>query len=321
MKEEKKFILYNDYVIPPIGFGTGTVRGILNSPLKFIKAFITNTKRNLFLPNLRKEKRYSLKKDLHKERSLKRIISLALDNGCKLFDTARVYQFSENYVGETIFKKNASYKREDIFIITKVTNKAQRNKTIWEELQVSLDNLGVEYIDIYLLHWPQTDTYIESWKVMEDIYNSGKAKAIGVCNCHIHHLEMLKKNSNIIPMVNEIECHPLFQQREIREYCEKNKIQVIAYTPTGKMCEKIFSSKLLQKIANAHGVEISQVILRWHYQCGVISVANTTSEKHIIQNLNIWNFELTEQEMEDIKTMECGFRIGFNPDDCDFSKL
>lgn len=190
-----------------------------------------------------------------------------------------------------------------------------------KDFETSLHHLGTDYVDLYLLHWPQTGTYLEAWRVLEEIYDSGRAKAIGICNCHIHHLEELKKQSAILPMVNELECHPLLQQHEIRNYCKENGIQVIAHTPTGKMNVKIRESKMMKRIAKAHGVSISQVILRWHYQLGDVSIPNTTNLQHVKENMNIWEFELSEEEMEEIRLLDCGERIWPNPDTADFRKL
>lgn len=320
-KEEKYFVLQNGYRVPVIGFGTGMAKGLYKHPIKILKYVVKNTAKSILIKDYRKNNKYTLKTDLKKDRTLREIVKVAVDSECKLIDTARAYQFSENYVGEILFKGKAPYNREDVCIITKVTNTAQRNNTILEGLQTSLTNLGVDYVDIYLLHWPQTDTYIDAWKVMEEIYYSGKAKAIGVCNCHIQHLELLKKSAKIMPMINEIECHPLLQQKELKDYCRKNNIQMIAYAPTGKMNKQILESEVLRQIAKDHKVEISQVILRWHYQLGVISIPNTTSKEHIIQNLNIWHFELTEAEMKSIDALDCNYRIWPNPDNCDFTKL
>lgn len=212
-------------------------------------------------------------------------------------------------------------KRSEIFLITKATNRAQREGKVKEEFEQSLRNLQTDYIDLYLLHWPQTGTYLDAWKVMEEIYASGRARAIGICNAHIHHLEALKEKAGINPMVNELECHPLLQQWEVREYCKAHGIQMIAHTPTGKMREELRNSPVLCRIAGRHHCGVSQVILRWHYQLGDCSIPNTTNISHLAQNLDIWELELSADEMEKIRTLDSGKRIWPNPDTADFSKL
>lgn len=316
--ETKAFTLVNGIEIPVIGFGTGIANGISRRPLVVAKSYPKELIKNILIPGFKEENKYSVIKDLKKDRTLRTVAKVAYDNGCRLFDTARAYQFSESYLGESLHGGN----REELFLITKATNYAQREKKIKEELEASLKNLKTDYVDLYLLHWPQTDTYIEAWKVMEEIYASGKARAIGICNAHVHHLETIKQSgATVLPMVNELECHPLLQQWEIRQYCRENNIQLIAHTPTGKMRDKIRNSPILQEIALNHRVEIAQVILEWHYQLGDVSIPNTTNVKHIKQNLDIGGFCLSEEEMDKIRTMDSGLRIWPNPDNCDFTKL
>ena len=315
------FVLRNGNAIPVIGFGTGIAKGISSQPMVIVKRFIKESIKNILDPDFKKNNKYTLAMDLKKDRSLKSISCIAVDAGCQLIDTARAYVYSESYIGQSLFGKDSKFKREDIFIITKATNYAQRNGTILEEFELSLNNLKTDYVDLFLLHWPQTGTYIDSWKVLEEIYESGRAKAIGICNCHVHHLEELKKYAKIMPMVNELECHPLLQQWEVREYCKKEGIQIIAHTPTGKMAKQIVESKEMQKIAAKYGVSISQVILRWHYQLGDISIPNTTSEKHLKENLDIFRFSLTDEEMDEIRKLDCNYRVWPNPDNCDFTRL
>lgn len=315
------FELSNKVRIPAIGFGTGICKGLSKQPIVVIKRFIKEKVKNVLVKGYKESNRYTVKADLRKDRSLRKIARVAAENGCVLFDTARAYQFSEEYLGESLFGNNSDLKREEFFIITKATNLSQRNDTVRQEFEMSLKNLRTEYVDLYLLHWPQTNTYIQQWKVMEDIYRSGRAKAIGICNCNIHHLEELKKTAKIMPMVNELECHPMLQQKEVREYCQANNIQIIAHTPTGKMCKELKDQSVLPKIAGNHNVSVSQVILRWHYQLGDVSIPNTTSAAHIIENLDIFGFSLSDEEMNKIATLDCDIRIWPDPDNCDFTKL
>lgn len=314
------FTLCNGLKIPVIGYGTGIAKGIYTHPLRIIKRFIRETAKNILIPGFKEaNSKYTLAKDLKKDIMLKRVAGKAALHGMRLFDTARAYAFSESYLREAFQNWQGNFRREDFFIITKATNRAQRDKTIMKDFETSLANLGTDYADLYLLHWPQEGAYLDSWKVLEEIYGSGRAKAIGVCNCHVHHLEALKNIAKIMPMVNELECHPFLQQHEVRNYCRENNIQIIAHTPTGKMsCAK---SDVINNIARSHGVSISQVIIRWHYQLGDVSIPNTSSVSHALSNMNIFNFELSPQEMSMIQGLDCNIRIWPNPDNCDFNRL
>ena len=174
---------------------------------------------------------------------------------------------------------------------------------------------------MYLLHWPQPGYFLKSWKVLEELYKSGRVRAIGVSNFNVHHLKELQKVAEIQPMANEVECHPLLQQWEIRNFCKENKIQLIAHTPTGKHSKLLYESEIMNDISVRYHVSIPQIILRWHYQLGDISIPNTTNPAHLLENLNIWEFELTEQEMENMKKLNFNVRIWPDPDDCDYNQL
>ena len=211
--------------------------------------------------------------------------------------------------------------RDNIFIITKVTNIAQRQNTVVKDLEASLRNLRTDYIDLYLLHWPQTDTWLDSWKVMEQILSSGKVKGIGVCNCKPHHLEELLRIADVIPLVNECECHLLLQQNDTRKYCREHGIKLIAHTPLGRLTEQIRGSKELKEICNKYQISLSQLIMRWHYQLGDVSIPNTTSLSHLSENEDIWDFELLPEDMEVLKGFDSDVRIWPDPDCCDFTRL
>ncbi len=204
--------------------------------------------------------------------------------------------------------------------MSKVTNMAQRAGKVREEFEKGLKELGVSYIDLYLIHWPQPGCYIETWKVLEELYKEGKVKAIGISNFNIHHIEDIKIGCEIMPMVNEVECHPLLQQKELREYCKKNGIVLAAHTSTGKMRSNIRDT-ILKDIASNQGKSIAQVILRWHYQLGDISICNTLNKEHMKENLDIFDFELSEPEMESIAKMDANFRIWPDPETADFNHL
>ncbi|MBQ7216058.1 MAG: aldo/keto reductase [Synergistaceae bacterium] len=313
------FTLANGLQIPALGYGTGIANGISRHPLRLIKRAVKETVKRIVSPGFARNNHYTLAKDFRKDRMLKKTALAFAEHGGRMFDTSRAYQLSESYLCEAFRNWQGRFRRSDFFIITKVTNRAQRAKTVMEDFETSLRNLGTDYVDLYLLHWPQEGAYLDSWKVLEEIYSSGKAKAIGVCNCHVHHLEAIREIAQVMPMADELECHPLLQQHEVRNYCREHNIQLIAHTPTGKMGSA--GSPVLKDIAGKYGVKVSQVILRWHYQLGDVSIPNTTNPVHAAENLDIWGFALSDDDMLRISGLDSGQRIWPDPDNCDFSRL
>lgn len=321
MDKEKSFVLSNGLSIPAIGYGTGIANGYSKlSKSQLLVKLAVEKARNIVHGTSSKNSNYSVKKDLKKDRSLREVTEAAVNLGCRLFDTARAYMFSEEYLGDSIVRSGI-IPRDELFIITKATNRAQSNDAILRDFEESLKNLGTDYIDLYLLHWPQAGTYLTQWKVMERLYKEGAVKAIGICNSHIHHLEALREVCEIMPMADELECHPALPQNEIRTYCKENGIQLIAHTPTGK---HRYVDEKIKEIAKAKNVSPTQIILRWHFQLGDVSIPNTTSVDHLKENLNIWDFSLSDEEMVDINAVVNRggeHRIWPNPDCCDFTRL
>ncbi|MBI9014109.1 MAG: aldo/keto reductase [Clostridiales bacterium] len=238
--------------------------------------------------------------------------------GCRSFDTASAYG-NEKTLGRIL--KISLLKRDKIFITTKLSNKQQREGDVEASLKESLRNLNTEYVDLYLMHWPNTDTYLDSWKQMEKMLEKGLAKAIGVCNFHEIHLEKLLDIADIIPAVNQIELHPLMNQKELVLYCKELGIQVEAYTPLGQMHEKITSNKKIQDLAFLKKKSISQIILRWNYQNNIISIPKTKTYKRLKENISIFDFSLSDEEMKLIDGINENLRLRYDPENCDFSKL
>ena len=306
--------LRNGQKIPSIGMGTGSMNQAYKHPKYLIKRVLDEFIQRL-KGQYKNESNYTVSYELRKLINFKKSIVISNEIGYELYDTAYIYNNCE-----LMAKAFKGRKRESYYIISKGSNYNQRNGTLLEEFNSTLKELNTDYIDLYLLHWPQTGYFVESWKVLEKLYKENKVKAIGVSNFHIHHLEELKINCEIMPMVNELECNPLLQQNDIREYCKKEGIQLIAHTATGKMRSKIRDS-VLADIAVAHNKSIAQIILRWHYQLGDVSICNSLNKEHMSENLNIFDFNLLDKEMEEIKGLDCNFRIWPNPDTCDFTKL
>jgi methylglyoxal/glyoxal reductase len=237
----------------------------------------------------------------------------AINAGYKSIDTAALYD-NEESVGQAT--KEAGIPREELFITTKVWNSNQRNDTVLEAFETSLSKLGLDYVDLYLVHWPVKGKYKETWKVLETLYKEGRVRAIGVSNFNIHHLEDLMSVAEIKPMVNQVELHPLLAQPELREFCTKHEIQIEAWAPLGQ--GRLLDHPVLQEIASAHHKSIAQVILRWDLQNRIVTIPKSIKESRIIENANIFDFTLNDSDMEKINALNENKRFGADPDNFDF---
>ncbi|NFG42680.1 aldo/keto reductase [Clostridium botulinum] len=305
MKDFKQIKLSNDVVLPSLGYGSAIVLRYMYNNCSF------KTSAKYWIRNIIKDRR-----QFKKDKSLPKIIEKAMELNCTLFDTSRAYAGSEYVLGK-ILKK---YNRDKYFICTKLCNSDQKEGNVRAALEKSLRQLNLEYVDLYLIHWPQTGTWLKCWKQMEEIYKEGLCKAIGVCNCNIHHLEELKQVAEIMPMVNQFECHPLFTQYELRQYCKENYIQVMAYTPTARMDERLRNTVLMD-LSRKYKKSLAQIVIRWHIQNGNIPIVNTSNQEHLRENIDVFNFRLTQEEMNLIDGININSRLRYDPDNCDFSKL
>ena len=295
--------LSNGIEIPNICYGSPIIHINLENKKKLLKGLVWQVLKNK-------------SKDIKNAKKLSKIVK-KMSNGetkCAI-DTSRAYVASEFFIGKAI-KNN----RDKYFIITKISNAAQYSGKIREEVYESLKQLKVEKIDCLLLHWPVTDKYLNTWKEMEQLYKEGICESIGVCNCNIHHLEEIKSIAEIKPMINQFECHPLFTQAKLREYCKKEGIQVMAYTSTARMDTRL-NNTCIPDIAKKYNKTVAQIILRWHIQLGNIPIFSTTNIKHYISNMNIFDFNLTEEEISKISAANINSRLRYDPDNCDFTKL
>lgn len=237
-------------------------------------------------------------------------IAAALDAGYRLIDTASVYK-NEEGVGRTV--KSSSIPREELFITTKVWNTAQRIGNIESAFERSLERLQMDYVDLYLVHWPVPGCYLDTWRALEKIYTSGRAKAIGVSNFEIHHLEELFQISGIVPAVNQIEYHPLWNQSELKAYCQEKGIAVQAYAPLARGA--YFHRDTITQIGEKYGKTPAQTGLRWLIQKGISAIPKSSNPARIASNADIFDFELNDIEMKAIDALDEKFRSAGIPED------
>ncbi|WP_240371271.1 aldo/keto reductase [Anoxybacteroides rupiense] len=239
-------------------------------------------------------------------------VRTALEIGYRHIDTASFYE-NEEGVGQAI--KESGIPREQLFITTKVWNTEQGYEETLQAFKRSANKLGLEYVDLYLVHWPVKETYKETYRALEKLYKEGFVRAIGVSNFHIHHLENLMTDCEIKPMVNQVEYHPRLTQQELHAFCRKHQIQLEAWSPL--MRGVLLEEPILVDIANKYGKSPAQVILRWDLQNQVVTIPKSVTPQRIKENAEIFDFELTAEEMERIYSLNQNKRIGKNPNDFD----
>lgn len=246
------------------------------------------------------------------------IVRKAVKLGYRSFDTASAYG-NEKWLGYGI--RFSGIHREDLFITTKLSNYDQRRGDVKEACQKSLSRLGIRYLDLYLMHWPNPDTYLRCWKQMEMLYKEGLIRAIGVCNFHQHHLKSLLEIVDVIPSVNQVELHPLLSQSSLIAFCKELGIQIEAYSPLARMHERLIKNEVIVKIAKKYRKTVPQIILRWDYQHGIVSLPKSKNPIRLRENISIFDFILSNEDMKLIDQININFRVRHNPDNCDFSKL
>lgn len=244
-------------------------------------------------------------------------VKVAIKNGYLSIDTAAIYE-NEEGVGEGIRQglQETGLSREELFVTSKVWNSDLGYEETLKAYETSLQKLGLDYLDLYLIHWPVERKYKDAWCALETLYKDGKVKAIGVSNFQIHHLEDLLQDAEVKPVINQVEYHPRLTQKELRAYCEQQNIQLEAWSPL--MQGELLDNDVLSAIASKHNKSTAQVILRWDVQNGVITIPKSTKEHRIIQNADIFDFELTSDEMKQIDALNQNHRVGPDPDNFDF---
>ncbi len=240
-------------------------------------------------------------------------IHWALDAGYRHIDTASIYR-NEEGVGQAI--KTSSVPREDIFVVSKVWNADQGYDSTIKAFEESLNRLQLDHLDLYLIHWPVEGKYIDTWKALEKLYAEKRIRAIGVSNFMQHHLEDLMEHTDIVPMVNQMEFHPHLVQQDLIDFCNKHGIIYEAWSPM--MQGKIFSLSILDDLARKYNKTVAQIVLRWNLQKGVITIPKSVKKERIISNADLFDFELTKEDIAYIDSLDQNYRNGPDPNNFNF---
>jgi 2,5-diketo-D-gluconate reductase A len=243
-----------------------------------------------------------------------RVVEDALDVGYRHIDTATGYD-NESEVGAAI--RASGIPREEIFLTTKLRNDHHKAGDVEGAFARSLDMLDLGYVDLYLIHWPMpaNDRFVDTWRTFGGFLASGRAKAIGVSNFLVPHLERIIHETGSVPAVNQVELHPIFQQRELRAFHDEHGIRTEAWGPLGQGKYDLFGMPAIQEAAAAHGVAPAQVVLRWHLQTGNIVIPKSNSKERMAQNFDLFGFELTPDEMAAIDALDENRRVGGHPEE------
>jgi len=240
---------------------------------------------------------------------VKNAVRWAIEAGYRHIDTAALYE-NEAGVGEAI--RESGVPREEIFVTTKVWNTDQGYEKTLKAFEASRKRLGFEYVDLYLVHWPGRDKFIDTYRALEKLLSEGLVRAIGVSNFKEHHLERLMAETSIVPAVNQVEFHPRLQQKSLLEYCRAKGIALEAWAP---LMKGQLDHPVLVRLAAKYGKSPAQIVLRWHIQLGVIAIPKSVHRERIFANADIFDFELAPEEMAEIGTMDENHRFGKDPDE------
>lgn len=236
----------------------------------------------------------------------------AITNGYRLIDTAAVYQ-NEESVGHGISDSGIS--RDELFITTKLWNSDQGAENVRPALTASLERLGISYVDLYLIHWPtpERDLYVDTWREFERMKDEGLVRSIGVSNFRIDDLERLKAETGTVPSVNQIELHPYFPQLELREYADRHGIRIESWSPIGGSKGDLLADETLERLAGKYHKTPAQIVIRWHIQHGLIVIPKSVRPERIQENIDVFDFELSPEDMAIIDGMDAGVRTGPDP--------
>jgi len=246
-------------------------------------------------------------------REVKEAIHIALHNGYRLIDTAKLYG-NEIGVGEAV--RTTDVPRKKIFVTSKVWNNDQGYDKTLKAFDSTMKRLALDYLDLYLIHWPVKGKYKETWKALEEIYRAGLVRAIGVSNFMQHHLEDLLKDATVVPALNQIEFHPYLTQPTLLDYCQSKGIWVQAWSPL--MQGGVFNIPELKELADKYGKTVPQIVLRWNLQKGVCPIPKSSNEDRIRENADLFNFEISADDIKKIDALDRQQREGADPDNFSF---
>ncbi|ELY7487757.1 2,5-didehydrogluconate reductase DkgA [Cronobacter turicensis] len=238
-------------------------------------------------------------------------IHKALEVGYRSIDTAAAYK-NEQGVGDAL--KSANIARDELFITTKLWNDDQKRPR--EALEESLEKLQLDYVDLYLMHWPvpAIDRYVDAWKGMIELQQEGLIKSIGVCNFNVEHLQRIIDETGVTPVINQIELHPLLQQRQLHAWNATHKIQTESWSPLAQGGEGVFDQKIIRELADKYGKTPAQIVIRWHLDCGLVVIPKSVTPARIAENFNVWDFRLDKDELSEIAKLDQGKRLGPDPE-------
>ncbi|ROP75770.1 MULTISPECIES: aldo/keto reductase [unclassified Frigoribacterium] len=239
------------------------------------------------------------------------VVATALDLGYRHVDTASFYG-NEVGVGQAL--RASDVPRDEVFVTTKVWNTEQGFDETLRAFDASLDRLGTDHVELYLIHWPAPtqDKYVDTWRALERIAEEGRARSIGVSNFQVHHLERLLGETSVVPVIDQVEAHPWLQQHELREFCAARGIAVEAWSPLAR--GRVLDDAAIGRIAAKHGVEPAQAVIRWHLQQGLVVIPKTVDARRLASNLDVFGFELDDDDLATIAALDSGERSGSHPD-------
>ena len=241
-------------------------------------------------------------------------MTTALQVGYRAIDTASLYG-NEKEVGESV--RTSGVKREDVFVTTKVWNSDQGYDQTLRAFETSLENLGFDYLDLYLTHWPVLETFKDTYRAIERLYDEKLIRATGVSNHHQHHLEEIFAKANVKPMVNQIELSPRLTQYDLRTFCADNQIAVTSWSPLAR--GGLLDEPSLMRMANKYGRTPAQIIIRWHLQHGLIVIPKSVTPERIVSNADVYGFVLSFEDMKNIDSLNLNERTGADPDNFNFN--
>ncbi|AIA69365.1 2,5-didehydrogluconate reductase DkgA [Pectobacterium atrosepticum] len=239
-------------------------------------------------------------------------VTEALSIGYRAIDTAAIYK-NEEAVGQAL--SSANLPREEVFITTKLWNGDHTDPQ--KALEESLRKLQLDHVDLYLIHWPlpQQNTFVDAWRGLIKLQEQGLAKSIGVSNFHIHHLQQLKEETGVLPVIDQVELHPLLQQKQLHAWNATHHIQTESWSPLAQGGEGVFDHPIIRKLAMKYGKTPAQIVIRWHLDCGLVVIPKSVTPARIKENFEVFDFRLDKDELGDIAKLDCGKRLGSDPDE------